>query len=61
LYGVKAIAQRHQVKRNIERFSADFMFQLTQKETENVVSQKCNVIKEEHGWIFALYLRRNKR
>ena len=29
LYGVKAIALRQQVKRNKQRFPADFMFQLT--------------------------------
>jgi len=39
LYGVKAIRLREQVKRNIERFPADFMFQLTENEVEIVVSQ----------------------
>ena len=42
LYGVKAIALRQQVKRNRERFPGDFMFQLTIKEAQNLVSQ--NVI-----------------
>jgi hypothetical protein len=39
LYGVKPIALRQQVKRNMERFPADFMFQLTSKEAELLVSQ----------------------
>ena len=42
LYSVKAIALRQQIKRNIERFPSDFMFQLTDKEVEILVSQ--NVI-----------------
>ena len=42
LYGVKPIALRQQVKRNLERFPSDFMFQLSQKEAETLVSQ--NVI-----------------
>jgi len=39
LYGVKAIALRQQVKRNQERFPADFMFQLTESEAHALVSQ----------------------
>ena len=42
LYGVKAIALRQQVKRNIDRFPDDFMFQLTDNEVEFLLSQ--NVI-----------------
>jgi hypothetical protein len=42
LYGVRPIALRQQVKRNIERFPADFMFQLTETEADSLVSQ--NVI-----------------
>lgn len=42
LYEVKAIAMRQQIKRNIERFPPDFMFELTDKEVEVLVSQ--NVI-----------------
>lgn len=42
LYGVKPIALRQQVKRNIARFPRDFMFQLTAKEAAALVSQ--NVI-----------------
>ena len=42
LYNVKPIALRQQVKRNRNRFPADFMFQLSQEEAEFLVSQ--NVI-----------------
>ena len=39
LYGVKAIRLREQVKRNLIRFPKNFMFQLTETEVENMVSQ----------------------
>ncbi len=42
LYGVKPTALRQQVKRNLERFPDDFMFQLTDDEVKIMVSQ--NVI-----------------
>ncbi|MFC1753779.1 ORF6N domain-containing protein [Thermoproteota archaeon] len=42
LYEVKTIVLRQQVKRNSERFPEDFMFQMSKKEAENMVSQ--NVI-----------------
>jgi hypothetical protein len=42
LYGVKAIALRQQVRRNLARFPDDFMFHLTAEEAEALVSQ--NVI-----------------
>src|SRR5438128_8302432 len=42
LYGVKPIALRQQVKRNLQRFPADFMFRLSRQEAEALVSQ--NVI-----------------
>lgn len=42
LYDVKPIVLRQQVKRNNERFPSDFMFRLTRKEAESLVSQ--NVI-----------------
>jgi len=38
LYGVKPIRLREQVKRNINRFPKDFMFQLNKKETDFMVS-----------------------
>jgi hypothetical protein len=42
LYGVETRALKQAVRRNIDRFPADFMFKLTAKEVERVVSQ--NVI-----------------
>jgi hypothetical protein len=39
LYGVKAIALRQQVKRNLQRFPPDFMFHLTGREANLLVSQ----------------------
>jgi hypothetical protein len=42
LYGVKLIALRQQMKRNIERFPPDFMLQLSVEETAALVSH--NVI-----------------
>ena len=38
LYGVETKRLNEQVKRNRERFPADFMFQLTQVEKEEVVA-----------------------
>ncbi len=39
LYGVQPLRLREQVKRNIERFPDDFMFQLTVAEAQSMVSQ----------------------
>ncbi|MBI4699156.1 MAG: ORF6N domain-containing protein [Nitrospirae bacterium] len=39
LYGVESRALVQAVKRNIERFPDDFMFQLSDKEFENLKSQ----------------------
>lgn len=39
LYGVEAKVLNQAVKRNIERFPADFMFQLSKEEEENLKSQ----------------------
>lgn len=39
LYGVKPIRLREQVRRNLDRFPEDFMFQLTAEEAESLVSQ----------------------
>ncbi|OVE77615.1 hypothetical protein BVX98_02215 [bacterium F11] len=49
LYQVKPIALRQQVKRNIGRFPADFMFRLTKKETEELVSQNVIPSKQSLG------------
>ncbi len=42
LYGVETRALKQAVKRNIKRFPKDFMFTLSKKEIEKIVSQ--NVI-----------------
>ena len=39
LYGVPTSRLNEQVKRNINRFPADFMFQLNKVEVENLMSQ----------------------
>lgn len=49
LYGVKAIRLREQVKRNQERFPENFMFQLNEKEVENMVSQNAIPSKQQLG------------
>ena len=49
LYGVKPIRLREQVKRNLKRFPADFMFQLTDDEIELMVSQNAIPSKKHLG------------
>lgn len=49
LYGVQAIRLREQVKRNIDRFPSNFMFQLTAKEVEAMVSQNAIPSKQQLG------------
>lgn len=49
LYGVKAIRLREQVKRNIDRFPDDFMFQLSDNEVEFMVSQNAIPSKKHLG------------
>ncbi len=39
MYGVSTGRLNEQVKRNIDRFPDDFMFQLTQEEWNNLISQ----------------------
>ena len=43
LYGVETFRLNEQVKRNIERFPEDFMFQLTKEENEFLRSQKATL------------------
>jgi len=49
LYGVEARRLREQVKRNIKRFPLDFMFQLTENELNNMVSQNATPSKKQFG------------
>ena len=39
LYGVETRVLNQAVKRNIERFPEDFMFQLSKEESQNLISQ----------------------
>ncbi len=49
LYDIKAIRLREQVKRNIDRFPEKFMFQLTEKEVDLMVSQKAIPSRQHLG------------
>ena len=49
LYGIQAIRLREQVKRNKNRFPKHFMFQLTKKEVEDMVSQNAIPSKQVLG------------
>jgi hypothetical protein len=49
LYQVKAIRLREQVKRNINRFPSEFMFRLTEIESEFMVSQNAIPSKQHLG------------
>jgi hypothetical protein len=48
-YDVKPTRLREQVKRNIKRFPSDFMFQLTKKEVDLMVSQNAIPSKQHLG------------
>ena len=50
LYGVENRALIQAIKRNVERFPADFMFQLSKEEWENLRSQ--NVISSSSSLAF---------
>ena len=49
LYGVQAIRLREQVKRNMERFPENFMFQLSAEEVAIMVSQNAIPSKKQLG------------
>ncbi|TAH14428.1 MAG: ORF6N domain-containing protein [Sphingobacteriia bacterium] len=49
LYGVKSIRLREQVKRNINRFPKNFMFQLSDEEADAMVSQNAIPSKQHLG------------
>ena len=49
LYEVETKVFNQAVKRNSERFPEDFMFQLTEKEYENLRSQFVTSSSEQHG------------
>jgi phage regulator Rha-like protein len=52
LYDVKPIRLREQVKRNKDRFPENFMFQLTEEEVNNMVSQNAIPSKQALGGTF---------
>jgi hypothetical protein len=49
LFDVKAIRLREQVKRNLEKFPQHFIFQLTDKEVDSMVSQNAIPSKQHLG------------
>ena len=49
LYDVKATRLREQVKRNLDKFPKHFMFQLTEDETDGMVSQNAIPSKQHLG------------
>ena len=49
LYGLKAIRLREQVKRNKNRFPENFLFQLSEKEVEDMVSQNAIPSRQSLG------------
>ncbi len=49
LYGVETKALNQAVKRNMERFPEDFMFQLTQNESKSLRSQNVTLKRGQHA------------
>jgi len=56
IYGVKAIRLKEQVKRNIDRFPTHFMFQLSEEESDYMVSQNAIPSRKHLGGHFYMYL-----
>ena len=59
IYGYELKAMNQQVKRNIERFPEDFMFQLTKDEVELVKSQFVTS-KKENTKEYSVYEKYNR-
>jgi ORF6N domain len=49
LYGVETKRLKEQVNRNLNRFPAHFMFELTQEENENLRSQNATLRHGAHS------------
>ena len=49
LYGIETRALKQAVKRNLERFPSDFMFQLTEDEINSLLSQNVIPSKKHLG------------
>jgi len=54
LYGVTTRRLNEQVKRNIKRFSNDFMFQLTEKEKADVIAYSDHLNKLNNNTLLIL-------
>lgn len=59
LYGVETKVLNQAVKRNLERFPEDFMFQLTKEEAENWMSQS-GALKNRHSRSQSVTLKKGK-
>lgn len=60
LYGVKTMALNQAVKRNVNRFPSDFMFQLTDNEWQNLISQNVISNEEDKNLIFQIGISSEK-
>lgn len=60
LYGVPTHRLNEAIKRNIERFPVDFMFQLTKEEHENLISQFA-ISNNDQNLIFQNGISKSKR
>jgi len=58
-YGVETRALKQAVRRNRDRFPADFMFELTEKEVDDVVSQNVIPSKQYFGGAFPFAFTEN--
>ena len=61
IYGYELKAMNQQVKRNIERFPEDFMFQLNQEEISNDYLKSQFVTLNESGNKRGLHIKINER
>ena len=49
LYGVETKVLKQAVRRNIDRFPADFMFELTKEENQSLRSQNVTLKRGQHS------------
>ena len=60
MYEVKPTRLREQVRRNINKFPKDFMFELSANEVENMVSQNAIPSKQHLGGSMSLKIKKLK-
>jgi len=60
LYGVETKYLKRQVRRNIDRFPEDFMFELTKSEFDDLRSQIGITKSDKKGLRYAPYVLQNK-